>query len=168
LVRLLAGCGEHPAPRQQGHSSTSGTDQAAIGFNHLGANPGGVGRRAWPARLTVSSNRGHAWAVWCFFVKKETWESRSSVVGGSVGFVFYATDDQAQEILAEVSAQDLGEVRLFTSTVEDGQPIDGSTVIEPGRGGPDCDEPRYALTSAGAPDRSDSSACCGGVFVAIA
>ena len=45
-------------------------------------------------------------------------------------FVFYATDDQAQEIFAEVSTQGFGEVRLFKSTVEDGQPIDGSTVIE--------------------------------------
>jgi hypothetical protein len=58
------------------------------------------------------------------------WESRSSIDGGVVYFVFYATDDQAQEILAEVSAQDFGEVRLFKSTGEDGQPIDGTTVIE--------------------------------------
>jgi hypothetical protein len=47
-----------------------------------------------------------------------------------VDFVFYATDDQAQEILAEVGTQGFGEVRLFKSAVEDGQPIDGSTVIE--------------------------------------
>ena len=58
------------------------------------------------------------------------WESRSSIASGSVDFVFYATDDQAQQILAEVSTQGFGEVRLFKSTVEDGQPIDGSTVIE--------------------------------------
>jgi hypothetical protein len=58
------------------------------------------------------------------------WESRSSIAGGSVDFVFYAMDDQAREILAEVSAQGLGEVRLFKSTGKDGQPIDGSTVIE--------------------------------------
>jgi hypothetical protein len=47
-----------------------------------------------------------------------------------VDFVFYATDDQAQEILAEISTQGFGEVRLFKSTGEDGQPIDGSAVIE--------------------------------------
>jgi len=58
------------------------------------------------------------------------WESMSSIGGGSVDFVFYATDDQAREILAEVSAQGFGEIRLFKSTGEDGQPIDGSTVIE--------------------------------------
>lgn len=58
------------------------------------------------------------------------WESRSSIAGGSVDFVFYATDDQAREILAEVSTRGFGEVRLFKSTGEDGQPIDGSTVIE--------------------------------------
>ena len=58
------------------------------------------------------------------------WESRSSIARGSVDFVFYATDDQAREILAEVSAQGFGEIRLFKSTGEDGQPIDGSTVIE--------------------------------------
>jgi hypothetical protein len=58
------------------------------------------------------------------------WESRSSIADGSVDFVFYATDDQTQEIFAEVSTQGFGEVRLFKSTVEDGQPIDGSTVIE--------------------------------------
>jgi hypothetical protein len=58
------------------------------------------------------------------------WESRSSIEGGSVYFVFYATDDQAQEILAEVSTRGFGKVRLFKSTGEDGQPIDGSTVIE--------------------------------------
>jgi hypothetical protein len=58
------------------------------------------------------------------------WESRSSIACGSVNFVFYATDDQAQEILADVSTQGFGEVRLFKSTGEDGQPIDGSTVIE--------------------------------------
>jgi hypothetical protein len=58
------------------------------------------------------------------------WESRSSIDGGSVNFVFYATDDQAREIVAEVSAQGFGEVRLFRSTGEDGQPIDGSAVIE--------------------------------------
>ena len=57
------------------------------------------------------------------------WESRSSTGGGSVHFVFYATDGQAQQILAEVSAQGFGEVRLFGSAGEDGQPIDGSTVI---------------------------------------
>ena len=58
------------------------------------------------------------------------WESRGSIARGSVDFVFYATDDQAREILAEVSAQGFGEIRLFKSTGEDGQPIDGSTVIE--------------------------------------
>jgi hypothetical protein len=58
------------------------------------------------------------------------WESMSSIANGSVDFVFYATDDQAQEILTEVSTQGFGEVRLFKSAGEDGQPIDGSTVIE--------------------------------------
>jgi hypothetical protein len=58
------------------------------------------------------------------------WEGRSSIAGGSADFVFYATDDQAQQILAEVGTQGLGEARLFKSTGEDGQPIDGSTVIE--------------------------------------
>jgi hypothetical protein len=58
------------------------------------------------------------------------WESRSSIAGGSVDFVFYATDDQAQKILADVSAQGFAGVRLFTSAGEDGQPIDGSAVIE--------------------------------------
>jgi len=58
------------------------------------------------------------------------WESRSSIADGSVHFVFYATDGQAREILAEVSAQGSGEVRLFKSAGEDGQPIDGSAVIE--------------------------------------
>lgn len=57
------------------------------------------------------------------------WESRS-MAGSSVDFVFYATDDQAQEILAEVSAQGFGNARLFKSTDADGQPIDGETVIE--------------------------------------
>ena len=58
------------------------------------------------------------------------WESRRSKADGSVHFVFYATDDQAQEILAEVGTRGFGEVRLFRSTGEDGWPIDGSTVIE--------------------------------------
>ena len=58
------------------------------------------------------------------------WESGPGIGGGSVDFVFYATDDQAQEILAEVGTRGFGEVRLFRSTGEDGQPIDGSTVIE--------------------------------------
>ena len=58
------------------------------------------------------------------------WESLSDLAGGSVHFVFYATDEQAQEILAEVGTQGFGDVRLFKSTGEDGQPIDGSTVIE--------------------------------------
>ena len=58
------------------------------------------------------------------------WESRSSIAGGSVDFVFYATDEQARKILAEVSMQGFGEVRLFRSAGEDGQPIDGSAVIE--------------------------------------
>jgi hypothetical protein len=57
------------------------------------------------------------------------WSSMRSVAEGSVHFVFYATDDQAQEILAQVGAQDFGEVRLFKS-YKDGQPIDGSTEIE--------------------------------------
>jgi hypothetical protein len=58
------------------------------------------------------------------------WESGPSAISGSVDFVFYATDDQAQQLLAEVSSQGLGEVRLFKSAGEDGQPIDGSIVIE--------------------------------------
>jgi hypothetical protein len=58
------------------------------------------------------------------------WESRSSIGGGSVDFVFYATDGQAQEILAEVNAQAFSGVRLFKAAGEDGQPVDGSTVIE--------------------------------------
>lgn len=57
------------------------------------------------------------------------WESRS-IAGRSVHFVFYATDDRAGEILAEVSRQGFGEVRLFKSTDEHGEPIDGSDVIE--------------------------------------
>lgn len=57
------------------------------------------------------------------------WESRS-IAGHSVHFVFYATDDQAREILAEVSTQGFGEVRLFKSADEHGEPIDGSDVIE--------------------------------------
>jgi hypothetical protein len=57
------------------------------------------------------------------------WEN-SRMAGGSVDFVFHATDQQAQQVLAEVSAQGLGEVRLFKSAGQDGQPIDGSTVIE--------------------------------------
>jgi hypothetical protein len=57
------------------------------------------------------------------------WES-SRMAGGSVDFVFYATDDQARDILAEVSTQGFGEVRLFKSAGEDGRPIDGSDVIE--------------------------------------
>ena len=44
--------------------------------------------------------------------------------------MFYATDDQAREILAEVSIQGFGEVRLFKGTDEHGEPIDGSDVIE--------------------------------------
>jgi hypothetical protein len=43
-----------------------------------------------------------------------------------VDFVFYATDEQARKILAEVSMQGFGEVRLFRSAGEDGQPIDSS------------------------------------------
>jgi hypothetical protein len=58
------------------------------------------------------------------------WESSGTAGGGSVKFVFYATDDQAQEILAEVSTQGFSEVRLFKSAGDDGRPIDGSTVIE--------------------------------------
>jgi hypothetical protein len=57
------------------------------------------------------------------------WES-SSMEGRSVHFVFYATDDQAREILAEVGTQGFGEVRLFKSADEHGEPIDGSDVIE--------------------------------------
>jgi hypothetical protein len=49
---------------------------------------------------------------------------------GSVDFVFYATDQQAQQVLGKVSAQGFGEVRLLRSVGDDGQPIDGSTVIE--------------------------------------
>ena len=56
--------------------------------------------------------------------------SSMSMAGRSVDFVFYATDDQAREILAEVSTQGLGEVRLFKSTDDHGEPIDGSDVIE--------------------------------------
>ena len=52
------------------------------------------------------------------------------MAGRSVHFVFYATDDQARKILAEVSTQGFGEVRLFKSTDEHGEPIDGSDVIE--------------------------------------
>ena len=58
------------------------------------------------------------------------WESSSTAGGGSVKVVFYATDDQAQEILAEVSTQGFSAVQLFESAGDDGQPIDGSTVIE--------------------------------------
>jgi hypothetical protein len=58
------------------------------------------------------------------------WESIRSAAGGSASFVFYASDEQASEILAEVSTRGLGEVQLFKSSGEDGQPIDGSTVIE--------------------------------------
>ena len=58
------------------------------------------------------------------------WESRSSIADGSVDVVFYATDDQAQKILADVSAQGFAGVRLFKSAGEDGKPIDGSAVIE--------------------------------------
>jgi len=47
-----------------------------------------------------------------------------------VKFVFYATDDQAQEILAEVSTQGFSEVQLLETAGNDGRPIDGSTVIE--------------------------------------
>ena len=54
----------------------------------------------------------------------------SSATAGSVSFVFYATDDQAREILAEVSARGFREALLFKSVGEDGLPIDGSTVIE--------------------------------------
>ena len=57
------------------------------------------------------------------------WESRS-MAGRPVYFVFYATDEQAREILAEVSAHGFGEVRLFKSADEHGEPIDGSGVIE--------------------------------------
>jgi hypothetical protein len=52
------------------------------------------------------------------------------MAGRSVYFVFYATDDQAREILTEVSAHGFGEVRLFKSTDEQGEPIDGSDVIK--------------------------------------
>jgi hypothetical protein len=58
------------------------------------------------------------------------WESSSTASSGSVKFVFYATDDQAQEILAEVSTQGFSAVQLFESAGDDGQPIDGSDVIE--------------------------------------
>jgi hypothetical protein len=57
------------------------------------------------------------------------WESMR-IAGRSVRFVFYATDDQAQQILAEVSAQGFGDARLFKATNEHGEPIDGSDVIE--------------------------------------
>jgi hypothetical protein len=52
------------------------------------------------------------------------------MAGRSVDFVFYATDDQAGEILAEVSTQGFGEVQLFKSTDGHGEPIDGSDLIE--------------------------------------
>ena len=52
------------------------------------------------------------------------------MAGRSVYLVFYATDDQAREIFAEVSTHGFGEVRLFKSTDEHGEPIDGSDVIE--------------------------------------
>jgi hypothetical protein len=58
------------------------------------------------------------------------WGSTRSITRGSVAFVFYATDDQAQEILAEVTERGFAEVRLYRSTGEDGQPIDGSAVVE--------------------------------------
>jgi hypothetical protein len=58
------------------------------------------------------------------------WESRSSIAGGTVDFVFYAADGQAQAIFGEVRMHDLGEVRLFKSFGENGQPIDGSTVVD--------------------------------------
>jgi hypothetical protein len=58
------------------------------------------------------------------------WESCTNATRGSVGFTFYATGDQARGVLAEVTARGFGEVRLFKSTGEDSQPIDGSTVIE--------------------------------------
>ena len=58
------------------------------------------------------------------------WDSMRSSDSGLVYFTLYATDDQAQEILAEVGTRGFGEVRLFRSTGEDGWPIDGSTVIE--------------------------------------
>ena len=57
------------------------------------------------------------------------WESRSTA-GRSVHFVFYATDGQARVILAEVSTHGFGEVRLFKTADEHGEPIDGSDVIE--------------------------------------
>jgi hypothetical protein len=57
------------------------------------------------------------------------WES-SRMAGGTADFVFYATADQAREILAEVTARGFGNVRLYESASEDGRPIDGSTVIE--------------------------------------
>jgi hypothetical protein len=58
------------------------------------------------------------------------WDSMRSSDSGLVYFTLYATDDQAQEILAQVSAKGFSEVRLFKSAGEDGQPIDGSVVIE--------------------------------------
>jgi hypothetical protein len=58
------------------------------------------------------------------------WSSRTSVTDGTVHFIFYATDDQAREILAEVSKQGFDGAQLFDSTDEDGLPIDGSDVIE--------------------------------------
>ena len=45
------------------------------------------------------------------------------MAGRSVDFVFYATDDQAREILAEVSIKGFGEVRLFKGTDEHGEPM---------------------------------------------
>jgi hypothetical protein len=58
------------------------------------------------------------------------WESSRNAARGAVDFVFYATDEQASEILTEASRRGFDEVRLFESTGQDGQPIDGSTVIE--------------------------------------
>ena len=52
------------------------------------------------------------------------------MAGHAVRFVFYATDAQAREILAEVSTHGFAEVRLSKTTDEHDEPIDGSDVIE--------------------------------------
>ena len=97
-----------------------------------------IGRSVYQISLTAPDTEQAADAVARIFCPDPhhagpcpvPWESISNVDSGSVQFVFYATDDQAQEILAQVSAQGFGEVRLFKSTGEDGQPIDGSAVTE--------------------------------------
>jgi hypothetical protein len=66
-----------------------------------------------------------------------------TMAGRSVDFVFYATDDQAREILAEVSIQGFGEVRLLKGTDEHGEPIDGSVSVSLRRFWVDCRQDRF-------------------------